>query len=182
LNSKINLKTREFSFIFLLSLVTCPRKPTFMNSTLKISIRYGLAMTLCLIAYFLLLRLFDLHENPWLRVFNGIIMSLGIYYSIKYYKLSIDKRFNFINGYKTGLVSGFIATFLFTLFMAIYMFHLDVEFTQKLLGDWFKNYKVGVNILIFIVFLEGVASTIVLTLGFMQFFKNSNNPTRNKDV
>ncbi|WP_026754532.1 membrane protein [Sediminibacter sp. Hel_I_10] len=146
-----------------------------MNSTFKISLRYGLAMTLCLIAYFLILRLFDLHENPWLRLFNGVIMSLGVYYSIKYYKLSSKTTFTYINGIKTGLISGLIATVLFTIFMAIYMFHLDVEFTQKLLGDWFEDYGVGANILIFIIFIEGMASSVVLALGFMQFFKNSNN-------
>jgi len=147
-----------------------------MNSTLKISLKYGISTAFSLIAYFLILRLFDLHENPWLRVFNGVIMSLGIYYSIKYYKLSSKEAFNFINGYKTGIVSGLIATAVFTLFMAIYMFHLDVEFSQQLLSDWFSNLGVGVNVLILIVLLEGVASSIVLTLGFMQFFKTSNNP------
>ncbi|MEM6516855.1 MAG: DUF4199 family protein [Bacteroidota bacterium] len=147
-----------------------------MNSTLKISIRYGLSTAFSLIAYFLVLRLFDLHENPWLRVFNGIIMSLGIYYSIKYYKLSSGQKFDFINGYKTGIVTGILATAVFTLFMAIYMFHLDVEFSEQILSDWFSDYGVGVNILIFIVILEGIASSIVLTLGFMQFFKTSNNP------
>jgi len=135
-------------------------------------------MTFGLIAYFLILRLLDLHENPWLRVFNGIIMSLGIYYSIKYYKLTSGNDFNFINGYKTGILSGIITTVLFTIFMAIYMFELDFEFTQKILGDWFSNAEIGANILVFIIFLEGIASSIVLTLGFMQFFKKSNNPTK----
>ncbi len=146
-----------------------------MNSTFRISLRYGLAMTLCLIAYFLILRLFDLHENPWLRLANGIIMSLGVYYSIKYYKLSSNQKFTYVNGIKTGLIAGFIATALFTIFMAIYMFHLDIEFTQKLLGDWFSDYGVGANILVFIIFIEGMASSVVLSLGFMQFFKTTNN-------
>ena len=150
-----------------------------MNSTFRISLRYGLAMTFSLIAYFLILRLFDLHENPWLRLANGVIMSLGVYYSIKYYKLSSNQKFTYVNGIKTGLVSGVIATILFTIFMAIYMFELDVEFTQKLLGDWFNDYGVGANILVFIIFIEGMASSVVLSLAFMQFFKTTNNMSQN---
>jgi hypothetical protein len=63
--------------------------------------------------------------------------------------------------------------------MAIYMFHLDVAFTQTLLGDWFNDYEVGANILLFIVFIEGLASTVVLSLAFMQLFKKSRNIPQN---
>ena len=150
-----------------------------MNTTFKISLRYGLSIAISLIAYFLVLKLFELHENPWLRLLNGVFMTIGIYYAIKLCKLSLGNEFSYINGAKTGLVTGFIATVVFTVFMAIYMFHLDVEFTQMLLSDWFKDYEVGANILLFIIFIEGIASTVVLSLAFMQLFKKSNNIPQN---
>lgn len=146
-----------------------------MNATLKISLKYGTIVAITLIAYFLILKLFGLHENPWLRLTNGLIMCLGIYYAIKFLKLGSDNNFNYINGAKTGLMTGFIGTVLFTIFMAFYMYHIDVAFTQKLLGDWFSNYEVSTNILLFIVFIEGLASTVVLSLAFMQVFKKSRN-------
>ncbi|WP_298755916.1 DUF4199 family protein [uncultured Psychroserpens sp.] len=150
-----------------------------MNTSFKVALRYGIFITISLIAYFLILKLFNLHENPWLRLFNGIVMSLGIYYAIKHYKLISKDEFSYINGAKTGLVTGFVATVIFTVFMAIYMFHLDLPFTEKLLGDWFKDYEVGANILLFIIFIEGLASTVVLSLGFMQLFKKSYNISQN---
>ena len=146
-----------------------------MNASLSVALRYGVFVTTALIAYFLILRLFGLHENPWLRLFNGIAMAIGIFYGIKYYKLLTGDTFTYVDGFKTGLITGFIATILFTIFMAVYMFHLDPDFTQKLLGDWFKNYGVGAEILVFIVLVEGLASTVILTLTFMQIFKKSNN-------
>jgi len=146
-----------------------------MNSSLSISIKYGLYTTISLIAYFLILKLFNLHENPWLRLANGVFMCLGIYFSIKICKVAAGDNFSYINGAKTGLITGFIATVIFTLFMAIYMFHLDVAFTEKLLGDWFADYEIGANLLLFSVFMEGLASTLVLSLAFMQLFKISNN-------
>jgi hypothetical protein len=146
-----------------------------MNSSLSFSIKYAFYITASLIAYFLVLKVFDLHENPWLRLANGVFMCLGIYFAIKRYKAKSGSEFSYIDGIKTGLVTGFISTIVFTVFMAIYMFHLDVAFTQKLLGDWFNDYEVGANILLFIVFIEGFASTVVLSLAFMQLFKKSRN-------
>ncbi|NRA91734.1 MAG: DUF4199 domain-containing protein [Psychroserpens sp.] len=150
-----------------------------MNSSFKVALRYGLLISVCLIAYFLVLKLFILHENPWLRVMNGVFMCSGMYYAIKYYKLTSGDGFTYINGAKTGLLTGFIATLTFTVFMALYMFHLDVAFTEKLLGEWFGDYEISANILISIILIEGICSTIVLTLAFMQLFKKSRNIPQN---
>ncbi|MGM5469049.1 DUF4199 domain-containing protein [Flavobacteriaceae bacterium LMO-SS05] len=151
-----------------------------MSPSLSVALKYGIFVTTALIAIFLILRLFGLHENPWLRLVNGVAMAAGIFFAIKYYKLVVGAAFTYVDGFKTGLITGFIATVLFTGFMAIYMFHLDPDFTKMLLGEWFNNYGEGAGILVFIIFIEGLASTVVLTLTFMQIFKNSNNLSQNK--
>lgn len=150
-----------------------------MNKSFSVALKYGLYVTAALIAYFLVLKLVELHENPWLRLFNGIIMASGIYYAIKYFKLMAGVNFSYVDGFKTGLITGFLATIMFTAFMAIYMFHLDTAFTERLLKDWFENYDNGTGILVFVVLIEGLASTVVLTLTFMQLFKKSHNLTQN---
>lgn len=150
-----------------------------MNTSLSIALKYTVYVTISLIAYFLILKAFNLHENPWLRLTNGVFMCLGIYFAIKSYKSISGDEFSYIDGTKTGLITGFISTVIFTIFMAIYMFHLDVEFTQTLLGDWFADYEVGANILLFIIFIEGISSTVVLSLAFMQLFKRSYNIPQN---
>lgn len=106
-------------------------------------------------------------------------MCLGIYHAIKYFKLTAGDDFSYINGVKTALLTGFLATLVFTIFMAIYMFHLDVPFTENLLNTWFNDYEVGANILLFIIFIEGISSTLVLSLAFMQLFKRSYNIPQN---
>lgn len=146
-----------------------------MNASAKISIKYGLITAILLIAYFLILRLMGLHTNPWFRLVNGFIMAFGIYAVIKQYKYMTGDGFTYINGFKTGLVTGFLATFVFALFMGIYMFHLDVEFMHLLLKDWFQDYSRGGGILIFVILIEGLSSTTILTLTFMQIFKISKN-------
>lgn len=150
-----------------------------MNVSLSVALKYGLYITASLISFFLILRLFDLHENPWLRLFNGVFMCTGIYYAIKKYKSKLGKDFTYIDGAKTAIITGFIATIIFTIFMAVYMFHIDTAFTEKLLGSSFVDYEIGANILLFIIFIEGLSSTVVLTLAFMQIFKKSHNIAQN---
>ncbi|GGG38965.1 DUF4199 domain-containing protein [Bizionia arctica] len=150
-----------------------------MNASAKISIKYGLLTAISLIIYFVILKILGWHTNPFLRLFNGVIMAFGIYSVLKQYKLISGTTFTYINGFKTGLLTGFLATFVFAIFMAIYFFHLDVEFMNTLLKEWFYDYNHGGGILIFIILIEGLSSTTILTLTFMQIFKNSKNVPQN---
>ena len=43
--------------------------------TLSIPIKYGIAISAGLIAYFLILSLFGAHKNPAYSLFNGVIMG-----------------------------------------------------------------------------------------------------------
>ncbi|MEO6348162.1 MAG: DUF4199 domain-containing protein [Aquaticitalea sp.] len=146
-----------------------------MNASLRVAVKYGLFVSSALIAYFLILKLFGMHTNPWLRLFNGVIMAAGIYFAIKYYKMMTGNSFTYVDGFKTGLLTGFLATLIFTMVMGVYIFHLDTEFAHTILKDWFENSSQGPSILIIIILIEGLASTVVLTLTFMQLFKKSQN-------
>ena len=144
-----------------------------MNRSLSVALKYGLFISGSLIAYFLVIRLFDLHTNIWLRTANGLFMAVGIYFAIKYYKYKYNDSFTYVDGFKTGLLTGFIATGVFILFMAIYMFHLDPEFAQNIVKNWFNSGEQGGALIILIILMEGIASTAILTLTFMQIFKKS---------
>lgn len=146
-----------------------------MNASLRVAVKYGLYVSSALIAYFLLLKFIGLHENPWLRLFNGAIMTAGIYLAIKHYKMMTGNSFTYVDGFKTGLITGFLATAIFTIVMGIYVFHLDKEFTRTILREWFDDSDQGAGILIVIILIEGLASTAVLTLTCMQIFKKSQN-------
>ena len=146
-----------------------------MNRSLSVALKYGLIITGSLIAYFLILRLFDLHNNIWFRVANGLFMAAGIYFAIKTYKDKYNADFTYVDGFKTGLLTGFIATGGFIVFMAIYVFHLDTEFAHNIVKDWFNSGDQGGAMIILIILMEGLASTAVLTLMFMQIFKKSQH-------
>lgn len=142
---------------------------------LTLPIRFGIVTSAVLIAYFLLLALMGKHTNVFYSLFNGVITGFGIYETIKYTKLRQGKGFSYGNGFTAGVTTGFVATLLFTIFFAIYSTELDGEFLDKLSTTWSKDYKNFQGIVFFTVAIMGFASTLVLTLSFMQLFKSSNN-------
>jgi hypothetical protein len=141
---------------------------------LKVYSRYGVGIAIVLIAYFLILKLIGLHQYPVLSSVNGIIFGLGIYLAMKKYALS-KTNFKYEKGFEVGLFSGGIASILFTLFMAIYMYQIDTEFSTSIMERWNMEYDLGTFMLVLSILIMGFASTLILTLTFMQLLKKSWN-------
>ncbi|WP_373072967.1 DUF4199 domain-containing protein [Zeaxanthinibacter enoshimensis] len=138
-------------------------------------IRFGIATSGSLIAYFLILSLFGLHTNVFYSLFNGVITGFGIYEAIKYMRIQQREKFNYTMGFTTGIITGFMATLIFTVFFAIYSTELNRDFLEELSTVWFKDYKNFEGIVFFTVAIMGFATSLVLTLSFMQLFKTSRN-------
>ncbi|WP_019037238.1 DUF4199 domain-containing protein [Psychroflexus tropicus] len=137
-----------------------------------LSVRFGIALTSSLIAYFLVLSLFGFHTNPLFSLFNGVITGFAIYEAIKYKRIEKREDYTYTSGFQAGIVTGFLASILFTIFMAVYATEVDPEFIKKIAGTFSKSYDIGVGVFCFTVFLSGLATSIVLTLSFMQLFKH----------
>lgn len=138
-------------------------------------IRFGIATSGCLIAYFLILSLLGLHTNVFYSLFNGVITGFGIYEAIKYYRLRNAEKFDYGTGFVTGMVTGGVATLVFTLFFALYSTELNTGFLSDLSSAYAKDYRNFEGIVFVTVAIMGLATTLVLTLSFMQLFKASNN-------
>jgi predicted membrane metal-binding protein len=143
------------------------------NFTLPI--RFGIATSGSLIAYFLVLSLLGLHTNIFYSLFNGVITGFGIYEAIKYYKLQEGKSFRYSTGFAAGLTTGGMATIIFTIFFALYSTELNPGFLEILSSQWASEYQSFEAIVFFVVAVMGFSTTVVLTLTFMQLFKSSNN-------
>ncbi len=146
------------------------------NFTLPI--RFGIVTSACLIAYFLILALLGLHTNVFYSLFNAIITGFGVYETIKYLKIKEPGTFDYGKGFVAGLVSGGVATIIFTLFFALYSTELAPGFLEELSTKWAKEYENFEAIVFLVVATMGFVTTLVLTLAFMQLFKSSNNLKR----
>src|SRR5690606_1688499 len=140
----------------------------------KVYSRYGIWIAVILIAYFLLLKLFGLHQYPVLSAINGLIYGAGLYMAIKHYNSRKNKK-KYEKGFEVGLLCGGIATIIFVVFMAIYMYQIDGEFAANIMEAWNLEYDMGTLTLLISILIMGFATTLVLTLSFMQLLKNSWN-------
>lgn len=144
-------------------------------------IRFGIAASGCLIAYFLILSLLGLHTNVFYSLFNGVITGFSIYEAIKYYKIKKGSAFKYSTGFMAGLVTGGVATLIFTLFFALYSTELSPGFLEELSTKWASTYESFEAIVFLVVATMGFVTSLVLTLSFMQLFKSTNNPKATRD-
>ncbi|MEM1259389.1 MAG: DUF4199 domain-containing protein [Bacteroidota bacterium] len=146
--------------------------------SITLPIRFGIVASGCLIAYFLILALVGKHTNVFFSLFNGVITGFAIYETLKYTKMREGAQFGYGSGFKAGVTTGVVTTVLFTIFFALYATELDPSFLNELSEVWSKDYSSFKGIVFFTVFIMGIATTLVLTLSFMQLFKASNNPKK----
>jgi hypothetical protein len=79
------------------------------------------------------------------------------------------------------MVTGVVATLIFTFFFAFYATEINTDFLKELSTSWFNNFKNFEGIVFFTVAIMGFATTVVLTLTFMQLFKTPKNLRKKSD-
>ncbi|PTX44712.1 uncharacterized protein DUF4199 [Christiangramia gaetbulicola] len=141
----------------------------------SIPIKYGVAIAAGLIAYFLILSIFGAHKYPIFSLFNGVIMGVGMYAAIKNYRDKKGNKFKFQKGFMASLLTGFNATIIFTIFFGLYSTEFNPGFLDELITVWIKDYNTSIGIVLFVVAVMGFATSLVLTLAYMQLFKQSWN-------
>ena len=147
---------------------------------ISLTLRFGLVTSAVLIAYFLILALFNLNTNPVFSFFNAVITAFGIYEVVRIRKLEGPNSFSYEEGFKIGVATGAIATIIFTVFFLFYSTEINHDFLPQLLDSMNGSFDINEGLIAFIVAIMGFATTIVSTLVVMQLFKNSGNVNQNK--
>ncbi|WMI66418.1 DUF4199 domain-containing protein [Aestuariibaculum sp. YM273] len=140
---------------------------------IALPIRFGLVTSAVLIAYFLILALFHRHIYPAFSFFNAVITAFGIYEAVKLTKLEKPEAFSYGEGFKTGLITGFIAAILFTFFFLFYITEINAGFLSELFKVLNGGLDADTGLVTFVVLIMGFATTVIATLVVMQFLKNS---------
>jgi hypothetical protein len=140
----------------------------------KYTIKFGIRIAAIMIVYFLLTKLVGLHEYPVLSALNGLFIGGGIFFALKKYKASASS-FKYQDGFQLGLSVGGLATIIFSVFMALYIFQIDAQFAEAALKSSGLNHNKGSLILIISLVIMGFSTSFVLTLAFMQLLKESWN-------
>ncbi|UKM65861.1 DUF4199 domain-containing protein [Flavobacteriaceae bacterium GSB9] len=142
---------------------------------ISLPLRFGLVTSAVLIAYFLVLALVGKHTNPTFSFFNAIITGLGIYEAVKLKKMENINSFSYGEGFKTGIITGAVATILFTVFFLFYATEVNTGFLPELLQTVNGGFNADIGMVSFVVAVMGFATTVVASLTVMQVFKKTGN-------
>lgn len=146
---------------------------------ISLPIRFGLVTSAVLIAYFLVLALFHKHTNPAFSFFNAFITAFGIFEAVRFKKLENTSDFSYGEGFKTGVITGFVATIVFTIFFLFYATEINMGFLPELLHTFKGSFDVDIGMVTFVVAIMGFSTTVVSALTVMQLFKKSGNMSQN---
>ena len=142
---------------------------------ISLPLRFGLVTSAVLIAYFLVLALVGKHTNPAFSFFNAIITGLGIYEAVKLKKMENINSFSYGEGFKTGIITGAVATILFTVFFLFYATEVNTGFLPELLQTVNGGFNADIGMVSFVMAVMGFATTVVASLTVMQVFKKTGN-------
>ena len=146
---------------------------------LSLPIRFGLVTSAVLIAYFLVLALVDKHTNPAFSFVNALITGFGIYEAVRLSKLEDPDNFSYGEGFKTGIITGFVATIIFTVFFLFYATEVNSAFLSELLQEIKGGFNADIGMVTFVVAIMGFATTVVSSLTVMQLLKKTGNIPQN---
>lgn len=152
-----------------------------MKKKFTIPIKYGIAIAIGLIAYFLILSIFGLHTNPLYSFFNVVIMAAGMYLALKEYRREIKTKFTYEKGFVATMLTGSNATIIFTIFFGVYSTEFNPDFLDNLIKMWASYYGTGLGVVIFTVAAMGFSTSLVLSLAYMQMFKDSWNTKEGRE-
>lgn len=139
----------------------------------KIGFKVGFITFLSLVAYFMIMKFFGLSHILELRFFNFVILTFGICYGIYKYKRELQESDFYMKGWGQGMFISVVSIVLFALFMSLYLSYFDEPLMQHIRETTTLGFTVASGFHVFFaIFMEGMASAVVITLAAMQYFKS----------
>jgi hypothetical protein len=140
---------------------------TIRSRTSEVNMYKVAAFTsLGLIAFFLLMKLFNLNTIVELRFLNIFIVLLGVRYVLLRKRADHGGKLDYLNGMIAGFMTAFLAAVIFAIFIFIYL-NIDSGFMLYLKNTQpFGNYLTPASASIITV-LEGAASGAIITFMLM---------------
>jgi hypothetical protein len=143
-----------------------------MNHAEAIAVRYGLFTCLGLIAFFLLMRIFNLAQIQELRVLNMFILTGGIIFAVSKLKKTEGNAMEYLNGVACAMLTALVGVGSFAVCVCIYLL-IDTELLRMLqqrsiVGQYINPFSGAA-----VIFMEGIFSAAIISLGVMQYLKTS---------
>jgi hypothetical protein len=142
------------------------------KSVMSSGIGFGLLTAVALVAYFLIMSLFNLHHIVELRFLNGVIVTIGICWAIYKFKEQNNGYIRYLDGLGLGFTTAAVAAVLFAIFMVLYVTVINDAFLATLRARQFFGEGLSVIVVFAVIILEGVISGFMVAFIAMQYFKS----------
>ena len=141
---------------------------SFFNDPDRIPQSYGVRIAIGLIVYFLVMNLAGLSHQVELRLFNLLILVIGVYFALKRFRESHDYHLHYFRALITGVSTAAIGGFIFAAFLFVYM-TVDKSLMQSIIENEPMGRFLNPYIAAFIVALEGFFSGLLVTFILINF-------------
>ena len=138
------------------------------GNIMKRQLKYGIFIFLSLVGYYFIMKAFGLHDNMWLRGLNFGIVFFWLY-QMNHSKKESTK---YLEQFANNLIAAATGVLMFSLSIFIYLTWLNPEFMNVMEQSWMFSNILTPALISVAVFIEGIASSVVLSLIVMQIFKN----------
>jgi hypothetical protein len=142
------------------------------SSVQKIGIKTGVITSLALIAYFLIMKFLGLERVLEFRYFNFFILLAAISYAINKLKHENEEEDFYLKGMAIGFYTSVVAIFIFSFFISFYLAFIDPSFMKYIQTTVSHGQLFNTPVVFLILFMEGLASGVIITFTMMQFFKS----------
>jgi hypothetical protein len=135
--------------------------------------KYGLILAGANIGFFLLMALFGLEDQLWLRFTNLIFIFLVVYKGLQYFKHHTLSEWTYLKGLGLGVYILLVGGIIFSVFIAAYGL-LNNDFITSINKTTGVNISVNPIIMAAITFLETMLYGFILVFASMQRLKTSH--------
>lgn len=142
------------------------------------TLRYGLYIFGSIVAFFALMKMFNLEDISELRLFNFVFV---IYFVNKLIVRNFieDDKVGYLYNLRTAFGASAIAVILSCVSMLLYTSFIAPDFPETLEGSFLFGRDLNGVRVVLVLFLEGMASSAIVAFSLMQYWKNYKREHKN---
>ena len=139
--------------------------------TNKIILKNGLLIYSCIVVFFLLMKILGLDNVSELRFLNFLFVFWGVNRAIKQ-NINFNDQDSYFNNFYIGFGSSVIGIALTIIGLIIYVGFIDPSFITVLENSSLWGKKLSLEMVVFALTIEGIASSVMCSFILMQYYKN----------
>jgi len=139
--------------------------------TNKIIVKNALKIVLGIVLYFFAMKLLGLENVVELRFLNFLFVVWGVNSSIKN-NIHENKETGYVGNLFLGVSTSVVAVIITVISLILYVTFISPEFIIVLENSFLWGNNLSLQLIVFALLIEGIASSVICSFILMQYWKN----------